>query len=242
MKLKICLLLLAALPSFAGCRSMPPAAAQVNSSSSIVAVDLIFRDIIFDWDTLATKPENVYFIRAQGAAQAIDPRIAVIPATWITGRRAYLLNPEPGVYYVVAASFRVNTGQSGTSSATSGNVTVSVSAPTSFGHTVIFPESVSKQLRAEAGPGRFAAAGAVRMVAGDRINAETAFQDETQKKLAEQLRPGVTSATGVSGYMTLTWMVDLAGTEIKTDAAAIESLTNNARADFDGTAWSMLIK
>ncbi len=242
MKLKACLVLLAALPPFIGCRAMPPASAQVNSGSSIIAVDLIFRDVVFDWDALATKPENVYFIKAQGRDNAIDPRVAVIPATWISGRRAYLLNPEPGVYYVAAASFRVNTGQSETSSATSGNVTVSVSAPTSFGHTVIFPESVSKQLRAEVGPGRFAAVGSARMTAGDRINAETRFQDETQKKLAEQLRPGVTSATGVSGYLTLTWMVDLAATEILTDAAAIASLTDAARSDFSETAWASIVK
>ena len=87
------------LPMFliilSGCQSMPPKHIDVSPSSSILGVDVSF--------PVAWSPDPhlgaVFFIKEPpgGGQQAV---IEVIPASWIRKTRAYLLNPEPGNYYV----------------------------------------------------------------------------------------------------------------------------------------------
>ena len=131
--------------------------------------------------------------------------IEVIPASWIRKTRAYLLNPEPGTYYVAAATLVINIPTQGVSTSVGGGVSVGVSAGGSFGHMIILTEEMIQQTKTTIALSGVEFMGALRLRQGGRINAKTEFQDDLQRHFAEVIRPGVTSASGLSGYMTMTW-------------------------------------
>jgi hypothetical protein len=83
--------------------------------------------------------------------------------------------------------------------------------------------------------------GALRLRQGGRINAKTEFQDDLQKAIAEDIRPGVTSATGLSGYMTMTWMVDLEKSSVTDAASDLEKFSLDAADDFEKSPWSQIV-
>jgi hypothetical protein len=235
------------LTILSGCQSMPPKHIEVSPSSSILGVDVDFTAHLSSVGRAMVRVMNsgpflggVVFLKEPlhgrpGAAPEL------IPASWIKGSRAYLLNPEPGTYSVVAVSWVDVIPSTSTSASFGGGVTGSLSTGGSVGHTVILTQEMIHQTKTMIAPSDVEFMGALRIVLGDRINAKAEFQDEVQKELAENIRPGVTSATGLSGYMTMTWMVDLEKSSVTDTASDLEKFSLDAADDFVKSPWSQIV-
>jgi hypothetical protein len=219
-----------------GCQSMPPKHIEVSPSSSVLGVDVSF-PVAWSRDPYLGA---VFFVKEPpgGGQQAV---IEVIPASWIRKTRAYLLNPEPGIYHVAAASFVIDIPMQSVSTSVGGGVSVGVSAGGSFGHTIILAEEMIQQTKTTIAHSGVEFMGALRLRQGGRINAKTEFQDGQQRHLAEVIRPGVTSATGLSGYMTMTWMVDLEKSSVRDAASDLEKFSLGAAHDFEKSPWSQIV-
>jgi hypothetical protein len=219
-----------------GCQSMPPKHIEVSPSSSVLGVDVSF--------PVAWSPDPelgvVFFIKEPpgGGHQEV---IEVIPASWTTKTRAYLLNPEPGTYYVAAATLVINVPTQGASTSVGGGVSVGVSAGGSFGHTIVLTEEMIQETKTTIDPSSVEFMGALRLRLGDRINAKAEFQDDLQRHFAEVIRPGAVSATGLSGYMTMTWMVDLEKSSVTDTASDREKFSLEAADDFAESPWSQIV-
>ena len=225
----------ALLLCLAGCQAMPPKDIRVTPASSILGVDVVFPVPGPD-----LRLGGVFFLkeRSGGGLNGVDH---VIPASWINGSRAYLLNPDPGIYYVAAAGYVVNLPVTSTSTSLGGGVTATLSTGGSVGHVVVFPEDMIRETRTTIGPGRLEFAGAFRIKQGGRINAKTQFQGDLQREVAELIRPGVTSASGLSGYMTMTWMVKEEESSLADAAIERTPFLHNAAKDFEKSAFSRLV-
>jgi len=229
-----------------GCQSMPPERFEVSPSSSVLGVDVDF------------AAETTGFLRTLARVTNSLPRLAgvvflkeplhgslaprLIPASWIKDSRAYLLNPESGTYFVAAASFAVDVPSTSSSASFGGGVTGSVSTGGSVGHLVILPQEMIEQTKTTIAPGDVEFMGALRIRSGDRVNAEAEFQDELQKELTEAIRPDATSATGLSGYFTRTWMVNLEQSSVTDTAGDLEKFSLDAADDFAKSPWSTIVR
>ncbi len=245
--LQLAVLLPIFLIILSGCQSMPPKHIEVSPSSSVLGVNVDFT--VYDYMDRVTRAlgratnslpllAGVVFLK-----EPLHGRLApkLIPASWIKGSRAYLLNPEPGTYFVVAVSFALNIPSTSTSGSLGGGVTGSLSTGGSVGHTVILTEEMIQQTKTTIAPSGVEFMGALRIVQGDRINAKAEFHDGLQKQLTEAIRPGVTSATGLSGYMTMTWMVDLEKSSVTDAASDLEKFSLDAADDFEKSPWSQIV-
>jgi hypothetical protein len=230
-----------------GCQSMPPKHIEVSPSSSVLGVNVDFT--YYDYYDRVTRAlaratnsipllAGVVFVK-EPLHGRLTPEL--IPASWIKGSRAYLLNPEPGTYFVVAVSFALNIPNTSTSGSLGGGVTGSLSTGGSVGHTVILTEEMIQQTKTTIAPSGVEFMGALRIVPGDRINAKAEFQDDLQKQMAEDIRPGVTSATGLSGQFTMTWMVDLEKSSVTDAASDLEKFSLDAADDFEKSPWSQIV-
>jgi hypothetical protein len=228
-----------------GCQSMPPKHIGVSPSSSVLGVDVDFAAHLSGFGRALGRATNslpllagVVFLK-----EPLHDRLApkLIPASWIRGSRAYLLNPEPGTYFVVAVSFELNISTPGVSGSLGGGVTGSLSTGGSVGHTVILTEEMIQQTKTTIAPSGVEFMGALRIVPGDRINAKAEFQDSLQRHFAEVIRPGAVSATGLSGYMTMTWMVDLEKSSVTDAASDLEKFSLDAADDFVKSPWSQIV-
>lgn len=166
----------------------------------------------------------------------------LIPASWINGSRGYLLNPEPGTYLVVAVSFAINISTPGVSGSLGGGFSGSVSSRGAIGHTVILPAAMVQRTRTTIGPCRVEFAGALQIRTGDRINASTEFEDELDSRMAEHIRPGVTSKSGLAGQFTRTWMANPTESSISNEASDRESFLDDALADFGNSPWAEVVR
>ena len=83
--------------------------------------------------------------------------------------------------------------------------------------------------------------GALRLGVGDRINAKAEFQDDVQRTIAEIVRPGSTSATGLSGYMTMTWMVSSEKSSVARSEGDREDFFREATDDFAESEFSRIL-
>ncbi len=237
------------LPFISGCQSMPPKHIEVSPSSSVLGVDV---DFMAHYSGVNRAMSN--FMKAGPVLAEVvllkeplhgrlEPEEIpeLIPASWINGSRAYLLNPEPGTYSVVAVSFAMRLPSTGSSIPLGGGVTASVSTGGSVVHMVMLTEELIRQTKTTVAPSGVEFMGALRIVSGDRINAKAEFQDDLQRLMTEVLRPGVTDATGLSGYMTMTWMVDLEKSSVTDAASELEKFSLDAADDFEKSPWSQIV-
>ena len=198
---QLALLLPISLIIISGCQSGPPKEIEVSPSSSVLGVETC--------PTIGSLTSVLFIKEPQGGdLQGVTETIA---ASWVRRSRAYLLNPEPGTYYVVATIWKVEGGgRAGVSVGIGGGVSIGVSVAGSGGeHAVILPKEMILQTRTTIAPSGVEFIGVLCLPRGDRINANAELQDDLQRKVTEIVRPGVTSATGLSGYLTSTWMPDL---------------------------------
>jgi len=222
-----------------GCQSVPPSEISVSPDSSVLAVNVAF-PLPLSPDPVLT---GVVFLK-----EPLDGRLEdateLVPASWIKGSRAYLLDPEPGTYLVVAASSAVSVPSTSTSGSLGGGVTGSVSTGGAVGQTVILPAVMIQRTRTTIGPTRVEFAGAlqIRYWSSDRINASTEFEDDLQRRIAELIRPGVTSKSGLAGQFTRTWMANLTKSSISNEASDRERFLDDALADFGNSPWAEVIR
>jgi hypothetical protein len=215
---------------------MPPKHIEVSPSSSVLGVDVSYP---VAW-TLDPRPSTVLFIKEPPGGN-LQEVFEVIAASFIRKTRAYLLNPEPGTYYVVAASFATAMPMQGVSMPVGGGVSVGVAAGGSSVLSVILTEEMIQQTKTAIVPSSVEFMGALRLRAGDRVNAKAEFQDDLQEQMAEVIRPGVTLATGLSGYMTGTYMVNPDKSSVTDSASDLEKFSLGAADDFSKSPWSQIV-
>ena len=223
---------LALLPLLSGCQSAPDPV-DISPSSSLLAVDVLFPT------PLGRDPSLVQAFLVKGPIHVGTQEIPeLIPASFVKGSRAYLLDPEPGTYSLVAVTSAVAAPLSDDPIA--GGV-----ANTTFGGTianaVILPVELIHRTRTAIGRGDVAFMGALRVAEGERINADAAFQDDLQKRLAERIRPGAASSSGLSGWFTLAWMVDLEGTSLSNEPADRDAFRAAALRDLGVSPWAQVV-
>jgi hypothetical protein len=194
-------------------------------------------DVVFP-APLSRDPSLVQVFFARGPIHGgLEELPDLIPATFVKWDRAYLLDPEPGTYSVVAVTaayappwneYRIvgvtQTTWSGTSS-----------------DAMIFPAELIQRTRTTIGPGRVEFMGTLHVRRGDRIDAKTAFQDDLQRRIAERIRPGVVSKSGLAVWLERTRMVNLEESRLSNEAGDRESFFEDAPADLGDSPWAKVV-
>jgi hypothetical protein len=223
-------LLCAALLS--GCRSVPQGGVPLPPTSSLLAVDVEF-PLPLNRDPSLVQ---AFFVKARLSSQT-DELPELIPATFVKGSRAYLLDPEPGSYCLVAVSAEFappwnlhpidgvsDTVWSGTSA-----------------DAMIFPVDLIEQTAIAVAPGDVAFIGSLRLRRGDHINEHAVPQDDLQRRIAERIRPGVTSESGLSGWLMRARVVDLEHTTLTDQPADRSAFIAAALEDLGDSAWAAVV-
>jgi hypothetical protein len=222
---------MALVPLLSSCQSIPTDV-SISSRSSLLAVDVLYPI------PLSRDPSLVqaFFVRGpvHGGLKELPE---LIPASFVKWSRAYLLDPEPGTYSLVAVTSAVAPPLN--------DYPVAGVTKTRWSGTIadamIFPAELIHRTRTTIGPGGVAFMGALRVRQGDRINANVVFQDDLQKRIAERIRPGATSKSGVAGWFTRAWTVDLEETSLSDEAGDRESFFDEALTDLGDSPWARVI-
>ena len=215
-----------------GCRSAPVAEVSISPASSLLAVDVLFpaplsRDLSLVQAFLMKGP-----IPDEG-----DELPELIPATFVKGSRAYLLDPEPGTWSVVAVTAEY--APPSNYHAIDG-VTDTVWSGTSS-EAMIFPAELIQRTTTRVAPGEAAFVGVLRVRRGDHINANAVPQDDLQKRIAERIRPGVTSESGLSGWLMRARVVDLEETSLSNQPADRQAFFEAALLDLGVAPWAEVV-
>jgi hypothetical protein len=223
---------MALVPLLSGCRSIPQDV-SISSKSSLLAVDVLFPI------PLSRDPSLVQVFLVKGPIHGeLEELPELVLSSFVKNSRAYLLDPEPGTYSLVAVASAVAAPLDDYPVA--GGVTKST-LPGTIANAVIFPAELIHRTRTTVGPGRVAFMGALRVRPGDRINADAVFQDYLQKRIAERIHPGATSRSGLGGWFTMTWMVDLEETTLSNEASDRKSFFDDAVKDLGDSPWAQVI-
>ena len=229
-----CLLSCVALVQLAsGCQSTPVADVAISPQSSLLAIDVVFPV------PLGRDPSLVQIFLVKGPVhRGLEELPELIPASFVKGSRAYLLDPEPGTYSLVAVTSSV--AEPLRDRPVAGGVTATTLSGT-LANATIFPAELIHRTRTTIAPGGVAFMGALRVVDGERINANAVFQDELQKRIAERIRPGASSRSGLAGGFTMAWMPDLEETSLSDEARDREVFLEAARTDLGDSPWAQVI-
>ena len=215
-----------------GCQSVPATDAAISPGSSLLALDVVFPA------PLSRDPSLVQVFFVKGPIHAgLEELPDLIPATFVKWDRAYLLDPEPGTYSVVAVTAAYAPPWNDYSIV---GVTKTTWSRTSS-DAMVFPAELIHRTMTTIGPGRVAFMGTLRVRRGEHINAKTQFQDDLQRRIAQRIRPGVTSKSGIAGWLERTRMVNLEETSLSNEVADRESFFDDAQADLGNSPWAELI-
>jgi hypothetical protein len=226
------LLWVALVPFLSACQSTATGV-SISSKSSLLAVDVLYPF------PLSRDPSLVQVFLVRGPIHGgLEELPELIPASFVKRSRAYLLDPEPGTYSLVAVTSAV--APPWNEYPVAGGVTRTVWSG-DIGHAVIFPAELIHRTRTTITSGGVAFMGALRVRRGDRINADAVFEDDLQRRIAEQIRPGVTSESGLAGRFTMTWMVDLEETSLSNEPGDRESFFDDALTDLGASPWAGVI-
>jgi len=215
-----------------GCQSVPVTAVSLPPSSSLLAVDVLFPA------PLSRDPSLVQVFLMKGPIHdGLDELPELIPATFVKWSRAYLLDPEPGTYSVVAVTAEYAPPWNDHPIA---GVTQTVASGISS-DAMIFPAELIHRTTTTVAPGDVAFMGALRVRRGDHIDAHALLQDDLQKRIAERISPGVTSQSGLRGWLRRARVVDLEKTSLSNEPADRESFFDAALEDLGDSPWAGLI-
>jgi hypothetical protein len=215
-----------------GCQSLPATDVFISSKTSILAVDVLFPI------RLSRDPSLVQVFFVKGPIHGgLDELPELIPASFVKWSRAYLLDPDPGTYSVVAVTSAYAPPLNDRPIA---GVTDTIWSGTSS-DAMIFPAELIHRTTTTIAPGRVAFMGALRVRRGDRINAKAVIQDDLQRRIAERLRPGATSESGLAGWLKRTRMVNLEKTSLSNAVGDRESFYDDALADLGDSPWARVI-
>jgi hypothetical protein len=229
-----CLLLgIALVMLLSGCQSLPPTEPLISPTSSLLAVEVLFPV------PLGRDPDLVQAFLARGPMPGeLEELPELVPATFVKNSRAYLLDPEPGTYWLVAVTSAVAAPAS--VDPVAGGVN-SITLSGTISDAVIFPAELIQRTRTTVGPGDVAFVGTLQVTAAERINANAVPQDDFQRRLAERLRPGAATSSGLAGWFTRAWTVDLEKTSLSNRAGDRETFFRNALTDLDTSPWAQVI-
>jgi hypothetical protein len=220
------------LASLAGCQSLP-ARDDVRGGSSVLAVDVRFPF------PLGRDPTLIRVFLVQGPIHAGMEELPPLVATsFVKGSRAYLLDPEPGTYSLVAVAF--DYGPPLRTDPALG-VRGVVASGADAGQTVVLSEPMIRRTRTAIGQGMVKLMGALEIRRGERIQAGTAFDDALQSAVAERIQPGVTSETGLTGMLSVIWKLDAGASTFADDAGVLDAFHRRAREDFGDSPWAILL-
>jgi hypothetical protein len=223
---------MALVPLLSGCQPIP-ADVSISPKSSLLAVDVLYPI------PLSRDPSLVQVFFARGPIHnELEELPELIPASFVKNSRAYLLDPEPGTYSLVAVTSAVAAPLDDYPVA--GGVTKTTLSGT-IANAMIFPAELIHRTRTTIARAGVAFMGALRVIPGDRINANAVFQDDLQKWTAERIHPDSTSRSGLTGWFTRTWMVDLEETSFSNEAGDRESFFDDALTDLGDSPWAQVI-
>ena len=215
-----------------GCQSVPAPGVSLSSEHSLLAVDVQFPAPLSRDPSLV----QVFFVRGT-IHDGLDELPDLVPASFVQWSRAYLLDPEPGTYSAVAVTAAY--------APPFNDHSIAGVSKTTYGGTssdaMILPAILIDRTTTTVAPGRVVFMGTLRVRRGDRIDANTAFQDDLQRRIAERIRPGVTSRSGLAGWLQRTRMVNLEETSFSNEVADRESFFNDAPADLGNSPWAEFI-
>ncbi len=235
-----------------GCQSTPPKHIEVSPSSSVLGVDVA----ILPWGGSVGRA----FLRVTGAMpiltgviflkEPVDGHLKggaeLISASWINGSRAYLLNPEPGAYLVVAVFYAYNLPSTNTSTSLGGGVSATATTGGQLGQSMMLPAGIVRQTRTAIGPGQVSFGGAlqIEILPGESapigIHQDMVFEDESDRRMAELLQPGVTTRSRWSPSSFT--MANPKACSISRGASDRERFLVDARSDFGESAWAEVIR
>ncbi len=236
-----------------GCQSMPPTDIEVSPESSVLGVDVA----ILPWGGSVGRA----FLRATGSMpkltgvvflkEPVDGHLEegaeLIPASWINGSRAYLLNPEPGAYLVVAVFYAYNLPSTNTSTSLGGGVSATATTGGQLGQSMMLPADIVRQTRTTVSPGQVEFGGAlqIEILPGESapiaIHEGTVFEDESERRLAELLHPGVTTRSKWAPGASVT-MANPKASSVSGGASDRERFLVDARSDFGESPWAEIIR
>ena len=220
------------LALLSGCQSVPVTDVSISPTSSLMAVDVLFPA------PRSRDPSLVQVFFMKGPIHdGMDELPELIPASFVKWSRAYLLDPEPGTYSVVAATAEYAPPWNDRPIA---GVTQTIASGISA-DAMIFPAELILRTTTTVAPGDVAFMGALRVRRGDHINAHALLQDDLQKRIAERISPGVTSESGLRGWLRRTRVVDLENTSLSNEPADRESFLDAALADLGDSPWAGVI-
>lgn len=226
-------MLASALPALvAGCQSLPSRNA-VPKDSSVLAVDVRFPF------PLGRDPTLIRVYLAPGPIHAGMAELPPLVSTsFVKGSRAYLLDPEPGTYSLVAVAFDYAPPLH-TDPAL--GVTGVVASGSQAGQTIVLSEEMILRTRTAIGHGMIKFMGALELRRGERIQAGTTLADALQQAVAERIHPGVTSETGLAGLLSVAWTLDRETSAFADDASVLDAFHRGAHADFGASPWASLL-
>ena len=210
--------------------------AGVVSSFTIIKGSMIEETyaVMRDWDFTRTREENLRDVRDNNT-------IGASSANWLRD-----------VYKVLHRRFDPDHADRPLALLAKHGISLDVWKPIQLWHmtrdefllianAMILPEELIHRTRTTIGPGSVAFMGALRVGPGDRIRADAVFQDELQRRIAERIRPGAASKSGLAGWFTRAWKVDLEETSLSDEAGDRESFLDEALADLDDSPWAQVI-
>jgi hypothetical protein len=223
---------LACAALLSSCRSVPDTLVALPPTSSLLAVDVEFPFPMNRDPSLV----QAFFVKAP-LRDGMDELPELIPATFVKGSRAYLLDPEPGAYGLVAVSAEFAPPWNLDPIA---GVTDTVWSGTSS-DAMIFPAELIERTLTTVAAGEVAFIGLLRVRRGDHISAHAVPRDDLQRRIAERIRPGVTSESGISAWLMRARVVDLENTTLSGDAADRSAFLAAALADLGASPWAAVI-
>ena len=223
---------LSGLALLSACQSAPVTDVWISPQSSMLAVDVLFPEPLNRDPSLV----QAWFLKGpvpgQGEALA-EP----IPATFVKWSRAYLLDPEPGIYSLVAVAAEYappwnDEPIDGITQTTSSGISADA---------VIFPAELIRRTTAAVAPGQAVFLGLLEVRRGDHISADAVPADDLQARLANRIRPGVTGLTGIRAWLARARVVDRENTTFSNLPADREAFLANARADLGESPWTAVL-
>jgi hypothetical protein len=223
---------LSCLALLAACQSAPVTDVWISPKSSLLAVDVLFPEPLNRDPSLV----QAWFLKGTVAGEG-ETLAEPIPATFVKWSRAYLLDPEPGLYSLAAVAAEYappwNTEPiDGITQTTSSGISADA---------VIFPAELIRRTTAAVAPGRVVFLGVLHVRRGEHISADAVPADDLQARLADRIRPGATGLTGIRAWLARARVVDLANTTFRNGPADREAFLDSARADLGESPWAAML-
>ncbi|MCB1168352.1 MAG: hypothetical protein KDK33_19515 [Leptospiraceae bacterium] len=247
MILRIQTVLLAGLTLFAACRTLPPTNPQSENSAVVALSGTIITEILFISGD--SKVEKFYFVQLAAFPEGKIPAgfkppvlseknlpSSIVTSTYNTSKGVYWLNAPPGAYALVGMSYTQKQAATSSSTATSGNTSVTVSTGGGKSNIVtFFSMEFANAHRFVVKPGELLTLG---RVTGKIETADKENTDALQKQLMELMSPGYLERSTLSKvFLGGGWLYVPTELSMDTSEGTREEIRSGAIEDFKETEW-----